>query len=165
MSRQMALAASSPEVSGVREEVEALQKRQALAGERLGLSDTFSQAAAEPLLRQAPAELELGEKGEMQSAVCFRTGSMEPVTLAYHPITPSPVGPRLLIALGSLPKGFSRLALRRWTGRGTGLVVVAESEHPRLVSDHSEPWGPPLVAMAAMAQVGLNAHASLTMVT
>jgi hypothetical protein len=130
MSRQLALAGPASEVSAIREEVETLDKRQAAAGGRLGLSEVFSQAAAEPLVRQSPADLwEL----ETPATVRFRAAvGPEPVTLAYRRASHWPLAPRGLLALliggltigaiWSLRRGIVPKHSAGW-GYGVGLVV------------------------------------------
>jgi len=99
--RQLVWAGAAYEAASVRTELEALEKRQATASERLGLSDLFAQVAAHSTPQAEPAALWRSAQDDRRPAILFGTSStLSPVTIFHEPASNSDASSRLMALLG-----------------------------------------------------------------
>jgi len=99
--RQLVWAEATYEAASVRTELESLEKRHATASERLGLSDLFSQVAADPTPPDGPAAIWRSAQEDRQPAILFGTSrTLSPVTILHEGVRGSDAAYRLMAFLG-----------------------------------------------------------------
>jgi hypothetical protein len=98
---QLLWAEAAKEAASARAELESLEKREATASERLGLSGLFSQVAADRMPSAEPAVLWRSAQDDRRRTVLFGTSSaFSPVTVVHQPVGSSDALSRLMVLLG-----------------------------------------------------------------